>query len=110
MASERVVIARVRPQVAERDGFCRIARNRTLGFLGACAGSSQWAHFGSFRRCHTRNMPAVVRHQTAWSVMLCDTHHVAYDRHRFDMEPLTEAGCDGPLRIFTDLHSFEESL
>lgn len=97
MPSEATVIARVRPVVVERDGPCRIARNLTLGFLGACGGPSEWAHVGSHRRFKTRKMEPEVRHTSAGTVMLCGAHHDAYDAHQFQIEELTDAGCDGPL-------------
>jgi hypothetical protein len=44
-------------------------------------------------------MSPVLRHTTAGSFMACTRHHQMYDRGLFDLEALTEQGCDGPLRI-----------
>ena len=37
------------------------------------------------------------------------SHHDAYDMHKFDIEELTDAGCDGPLAFVKDQLRFEES-
>lgn len=108
MASEATIIKDVRAQVVERDGFCRVAKNLTLGFLGPCAGVSEWAHVGQHRRCFTRKMDPEVRHTTAGTVMFCSGHHHAYDGHTFTVEPLTEEGTDGPVAFVMGDQRFEE--
>lgn len=101
---ESAVIARVRNAVYDRDGYCRIGRDwRLRALLGRCDGWSEWAHIGEKRRSHTRGMDPEVRHDSAGSMMLCHRHHQdgsgSYDRHGFEVEPLTERGADGPLRF-----------
>jgi hypothetical protein len=108
MPSEAAVVKQVRPVVVERDGYCRVAQNRTLGFLGACAGVSEWAHIGEHRRCFTRKMEPEVRHTSAGTAMFCSGHHHAYDGHVFTVEPLTERGCDGPVAFVRGEQRFEE--
>ena len=97
---EKKVIIEVRPQVEDRDGYCRLAG---VSALGPCDGASQWAHFGSNRRFATRGKPAVERHTKPGSLMLCDKHHDDYDgaigRSRMKIDALTEELCDGPLRF-----------
>lgn len=91
----------VREQCVERDGFCRVFsfREDVYQRVGSCEGLSQHAHLGKARRCHTRGMDPEARHSTTTSAMLCDRHHDAYDEHKFDLEPVTDKGADGPMRL-----------
>lgn len=106
--SETAVIALVRSRAVERDGYCRVAKNVTLGFLGACDGPSEWAHFGPYRRFHTRKQAPAARHTTVGSMMLCRLHHMRYDQHKFQIEAMSVWLCDGPLRFTQDQLSYEE--
>lgn len=107
--TEAALIKAVRAHDVERDGYCRVAKNLTVGFLGPCGGPSEWAHFGRLRRCFTRNMPAEQRHTVEGSFMLCHLHHQRYDAHAFDVEPLTDKGCEGPLAFLRGENRFEEA-
>jgi hypothetical protein len=113
--AEHKVIKAIRPVVAERDGHCRIAKDWTEAAIGAlssgpadplldlirvvgtCAGTSEWAHIGQFKRFKTRGLPPDVRHRTTHSLMLCMKHHRAYDANQFVIEELTDRGANGPL-------------
>ena len=107
--TENQIISTVRAHCVERDGTCRVGKNLTLGFLGACNGSSEWAHFGQWRRAHTRGMEPERRHRKDGSMMLCRAHHWAYDMHHFDVEALTPQECEGPLAFIEGEHRFEEA-
>jgi hypothetical protein len=65
----------------------------------ACDGASEWAHLEDKRRFKTVGMEPEERHTTGGSLMLCKSHHVAYDRHRIKITILSRAGADGPLRF-----------
>lgn len=103
------VVKRVRAHCVERDGGCRLGeweRNpddwHAEDLEGDCCDdSSEWAHFADQKRYRTRGMVADVRHTTAGSLMLCRTHHRAYDARTLNITAMTNTGCDGPLR-FTD--------
>lgn len=74
--TDATVIKRVRAACVLRDGYCRL---RPL--LGAydCAGASEWAHFGPWKRWKTSGHDAEFRHCTQGSLMLCTRHHLLYD-------------------------------
>ena len=114
MASERAVIAKVRLLVDARDGYCRIAKHLPeSACLGACSGSSQWAHLGQSRRCYTRKMDPTLRHTVEGTVMLCARHHALYDGQilgmpRMQIEELTSKRAEGPLAFLWKEHRFEE--
>lgn len=98
---EAAIKKAVRAECVKRDGDCLIASRlpRSLrDLLGPCGGSSEWAHVGRHRRCFTRGQAPEIRHTTAGSGMLCDTHHAAYDAHAFDFETY-EQGMDGLIGI-----------
>ena len=92
----RKVVTAVRAQCVERDGHCRLA-----GVLaaGPCFGRSEWAHLAEYRRSKTLGQPAEQRHTVQGSLMLCQGHHGRYDRHEFELEPLTALGAESTLRI-----------
>lgn len=104
---ERAVVQDVRSQVASRDGYCRCywfdreTRHQVWALLGPCAGRSEWAHLR--KRWETRGMAPEDRHDRRTSIMLCNRHHqddaAGFDRHAFEIEPVTERGADGPLRF-----------
>lgn len=113
--SEASVIARVRPIVMERDGYCRVGRN-LLAAMGPCGGHSQWAHLNRSRRCHTRGMTPEERHTTRGSVALCEFHHRRYDGNflsstmtRLYIVELTDEGADGPLAFVLGERRYEET-
>jgi hypothetical protein len=94
----------VREDCVERDGFCLIWRRATSSDWARlanpiCDGPSEWAHIGQHRRCHTQGQAPEQRHTTKGSGMLCQRHHVAYDAHAFDIEPLTDAGMNGAFKV-----------
>lgn len=102
------VVKSVRAKCVERDGYCRVWTDEIDGHpfmarvLGACEGISEWAHLHVKRRSQTRGLAPEVRHTTADSLMLCKAHHDRYDgrqRPRLTIAPLTDAGCNGRLRI-----------
>lgn len=89
----------VREQCVERDGRCRWALPGSP--LGRCDGPSEWAHLGDKKRFKTRGQDPEERHTTGGSAIMCKAHHDAYDgrvKPRLEVEPLTDAGADGPLR------------
>jgi hypothetical protein len=90
---EAAVIAKVRAACVERDGHCRVMK-----FYPACSRVSTWAHLGEWRRCFTRGMAAEQRHHTKGSLMLCESHHKAYDMHLWDIS-YGEAGANGPIVV-----------
>jgi hypothetical protein len=98
------VVQDVRAQCVERDGPCRLARDGCnsdwwyeCGECGKVPADSEWAHLHSHRRSKTRGQAPEDRHTTHGSLMLCRSAHHAYDAHRLEIEPLTDAGCDGPI-------------
>lgn len=95
---ERVVVQTVRPQVEDRDGRCRLLRLLGAPF-GPCSDPSEWAHMTSHRRARTMGQAPERRHTTAASLMLCGRHHDAYDAGALTIEPMTDAGADGRLRV-----------
>lgn len=111
-------IAKIRPLVVERDGYCRLARRIAQQMFGQCRGPSEWAHAPWLRRSKTMGRPPEDRHRTDGSFMLCDGHSDALDYHRIDVEPRTERGADGPCRwtrrvdsvayVEEDMHGEEE--
>lgn len=112
--TESQVIAIVRPQVVERDGFCRLGKN-LLAAMGPCSGPSEWAHLGDSRRNNTKHLPAEERHTVAGSIMLCRGHHRQYDGHilgaraeRLWIEELTPDRANGALAFTRDGRRFEE--
>lgn len=97
--NERAVIAAVRRQVVERDGYCLIGKLMTPPF-SECMGPSEWAHVGEHRRFRTVGQAPERRHTTMGSCMLCDRHHFVYDAHEFDIVPVDKAyGMDGAIKI-----------
>lgn len=90
---------KVRALVAERDGYCRRAHDRVSGYGDPCAGVSEWAHFGPWKRFKTRGTSPEMRHCTAGSLMLCTTHHRDYDQGRLTIRATTLEVCDGPLEF-----------
>lgn len=103
--AESAVVKVVRPQVADRDGYCRLFRfdeawrARLWAMFGRCSGPSEWAHFGAHRRSRTMGMAAAERHTPEGSLMLCTRHHRDYDQNRLRVHALTSQGCEGPLRF-----------
>lgn len=101
------VVKDVRAQCVERDDYCRLARDSRDETGLSCATCrpewgdrvevSEWAHLHSHRRSKTRGQAPEARHTTQGSLMLCRSAHQAYDAHRLEIEPLTDAGCDGPI-------------
>lgn len=115
---ERVVIGDIRSIVADRDYYCRLywfdaaTRAAIWAIFGACRGASEWAHRHEESRAKTRGM-GPERHTTKGTLMLCAEHHQSdshgYDRHKFEIEALTEKGCDSRLRfVARDGRTFEE--
>ena len=102
--AEAAVKRRVRAACVERDGYCRRAKDAqryaTLRRSVVCEGPSQWSHLAPFKRAHTRGMPPEIRHQVAWSLMLCKNDHDLYDAGRLLIEA-GDHGADGPL-TFTE--------
>lgn len=100
-----------------RDGYCRLywsdakTREQAWGLFGKCRGRSTLAHYNeTHRRSKTRGRPPDERHQGQHAMKLCERHHSDYDQHRFEIEEMTEAGCDGRLRVrrAADGATFEE--
>src|SRR4051812_27429058 len=71
--AEGPVLAKVRVQVDERDGFCIFSP------LGPCAGVSELAHLEGKKRARTRGMKPEQRHTTAGCAKACTRHHRLYD-------------------------------
>ena len=103
--AEGATATAVRAIVARRDGACRFLASPGSALhllLGPCEGPSQWAHLKGHQRWETRGMSPEDRHTSVGSIMACWRHHeskAGYDRHAFDVVPLTGRGADGPLRI-----------
>lgn len=97
---EAAAIKDVRARVFVREQFsCRVYKDGAVAILGACGGTLQWAHASWKRRSRTRGLPPEERHTTEGSMALCDRHHDAYDEgHAFEVEPMTDRGCDGRLK------------
>lgn len=99
---ETAVVKRVRPQVVERDGYCRlqsVPQDTRLELFGPCEGPSEWSHYNeTHRRSKTMGQPPEERHQVEHSMMLCRKHANMYDRNEIRIKELTERGCSGPIR------------
>lgn len=107
--AEAAVIQIVRPQVVERDGYCRLylfdATTRALlvQLFDACDGPSEWSHYNeTHRRSKTMGQAPELRHCVEHSLMLCHKHSQLYDQNRMRIKELTERGCNGPLRIWRE--------
>lgn len=91
----------VRAACVERDGECRLSREyHPMVFVGVCSGPGEWAHLADRRRFKTRKMAPKLRHDTAFSLILCGRHHAMFDgrtRPRLDIQPASSRGADGPL-------------
>ena len=106
---EAAVIAKVRADVAERDGRCRIGwplrpEDQTVAMFDVmgCDGPSQWCHLPPKTRAQTRNMPPEQRHSTAWTIQACQRHHDRIDgrqQPRIVVRCLTPDGADGPIAV-----------
>ncbi len=87
----------IRSKCVDRDGYCRVFSHPDdvrIGNLGRCSGYSQWCHLGDLKRARTRGLPPEVRHTTAGSLQMCQSHHEAYDHGRMAILP---AVVDAPL-------------
>lgn len=91
--AEGAVKKAVRAEVDERDGYCSLETDDYCW----CDGPSEWAHWGDRKRFKTRGMAPELRHTTGGSLMLCRTHHQAYDAGELEITADTDRGCDGPL-------------
>lgn len=114
---ETQVVRSVRPEVAARDGSCRLHTalfalqfndphrwSNLMAAFGLCSGPSEWSHFGAQKRAQTRNQTPERRHTTAGSLILCASHHrgpKGYDAGVLQICALTLNGCDGPLRFMS---------
>jgi len=76
--AEKSVKTVIREIVAERDGYCRLAKDGMAG----CQGESEWAHLPGTTRAQTRGMKPERRHTTAGTVMACTRHHDHIDGRR----------------------------
>ena len=93
------MVRMVRQQVAARDGYCRLATARAQ-MVAPCGGPSEWAHFADWRRSRTRGQAATARHCIQGTLMLCRSHHRAYDAHVLDLVALEPArGAVGRLAV-----------
>lgn len=101
--AEAAVIKVVRPQVADRDGHCRllaVPKVHRVQLFGDCEGPSEWSHYNeTHRRSKTMGQPPEQRHMVEHSLMLCHKHSQMYDQNRMRIKELTERGCNGPVRI-----------
>ena len=100
--TERAVRQSVRAQCVERDGDCRVdsfVGDERPKYPGPCGGASEWAHRKGHRRSQTRGQAPEIRHTTTHSLMLCTRHHQMEERGELVVKPLTDRGCDGPLRF-----------
>lgn len=100
---ESLQAQKVRAQVFERDGDCRLNVPSLVDLFGACSGESEWAHLGDMRRFKTRGKAPAERHTTAGSLRLCSGHHAQYDgraRPRIGIQPASSDGADGRLGFF----------
>ena len=114
--AESKVVQVVRPIVEDRDGYCRLmwfddaTRRQIAAIFGQCAGPSEWAHL--LKRWQSRGMDGHARHRRDASIMLCRFHHqddrAGFDRHAFEIEPMTDRGADGPLRFVKGGQTWEE--
>lgn len=99
---ERKVVGDVRPQVMDRDGYCRLAGLPPE--FGPCSGPQEWAHSSEMRRSKTRKQDPEQRHTTAGSYAACRYHHNRMDGRalpRIWDRSTTERGANGPVRWWT---------
>lgn len=107
--AEAAVIKVVRPQVVDRDGYCRLqnldsrTRKMLIELFGECAGPSEWSHYNeTHRRSKTMGQPPELRHCVEHSLMLCRKHSQMYDQNIMRIKELTERGCSGPIRAWIE--------
>ena len=99
--ANRRVAAKIKRQVraAGLDRDCNVCRAWWMIDMDRCDGPLEWAHFGDYKRFKTRGKPAAERHTTMGSLMLCQSHHRAYDSGRLAITALSDRGADGPLEF-----------
>lgn len=107
--AEAAVIKIVRPQVVDRDGYCRLywldqlTRGKIAQLFGECEGPSEWSHYNAtHRRSKTMGQAPELRHCVEHSMMLCRKHSQLYDSNRMLCKELTERGCSGRLRFWIE--------
>jgi hypothetical protein len=91
--SEAVVKREVRKACVERDGRCRVASLAA----DVCKGPSEWAHLAGHRRSQTRGLPVTIRHNTRWTMMLCNRHHKQEEDDKFHVIYKTAQYADGAI-------------
>lgn len=107
----------VRLECAARDGHCRLCFHGrsawAFHFSGDViaddlaterghGGPSAWAHMHARRRSQTRNQAPARRHDTKYSLMLCQRHHDHYDgraQPRLLITALSRKGANGALKF-----------
>ena len=92
---EALRIQLVRALCVQRDGYCRCGKD----CVRFCVGKSEWAHFGRWKRAHTRNQAPEDRHCTEGSLMLCEGCHRSYDHGDLRIRALSTDGCNGELEF-----------
>ena len=114
---ETAVIKKVRPQVVDRDGYCRlyrldvITRGAVTQIFGACEGPSEWSHYNeTHRRSKTMGQAPELRHCVEHSMMLCRKHSQMYDQNQIRIKELTDRGCNGPIRATGEGHGVWEEV
>jgi len=111
---ETAVIKKVRPRVADRDGYCRLQsapQETRLELFGACEGPSEWSHYNeTHRRSKTMGQAPELRHCVEHSMMLCRKHSQMYDQNQIRIKELTDRGCDGPIRATREGHGVWEEV
>ena len=98
---EAAVIRRVRREVVNRDGYCRVSNvnGDEFALVGWCEGVSEWAHLEEWRRFRTMGQRPEDRHTEEGTAQLCTKHHAQYDAHQWEFQMLTTRGANGPMRI-----------
>ena len=100
---EAKVIKVVRAADVIRDGYCRRRRDDSMH---TCLGASEWCHLRPFTRAQTKRMAPEIRHQTAYTMMLCTETHFDYDHGALQIECLTDRGANGDVRFFRAIAQF----
>ena len=101
------MIAKVRADVFERDGYCKLAAEDTIWYAGdsnivKCEGPSHLVHIPPHTRAHTRGLPPEQRHNTQICLCGCRKHHDHIDgrqQPRIVVRCLTPDGTDGPIEV-----------
>lgn len=100
--AEAPVLAKVRAEVEELDGYCRFRLGSGYErIVGECEHRSELMHLEEKKRARTRGMAPEERHCAEGSMMGCKKHHGLYDAGDIQIA-MGERGANGPISVETE--------